>query len=197
MPATSEARTSCKTCGAPLVFDNTRARIRKKFCSKACHAHDQRGRRAIPIYREARVCAVCGIDYVANQKKQKYCSQRCTQKITGPRWRRGRTDLKFHLKRLLQYSERSNFLTLDFLIELFEKQGGRCSLTGMQMTWGMGKGRVPTHISIDRIRSFEGYSPENVQLVCRVANLMKLDMGQADFVDICRKIVDMADAGHL
>lgn len=47
------------------------------------------------------------------------------------------------------------------------------------------EGRKRTNISIDRIDSAKGYSLDNIQLVCVVINLMKLDMTQAEFTAWC------------
>jgi hypothetical protein len=53
------------------------------------------------------------------------------------------------------------------------------------MTIGIREGRKPTNISIDRIDSSKSYSFENIQLVCVVVNLMKLDMTQDEFTSWC------------
>ncbi len=194
MPAVSEAQRLCR-CGTPLLFQSDRDRTRKKFCSTECRDDSLRGRRAVPEFREARACAKCGIDYIAVVKKQQFCSTRCSQQVIGHRARlRSNHDVRAHLKRLRTRPDRAS-LSIDFLHDLYKKQEGRCALTGIAMTWGMFQGRVKTHISLDRIRSYEGYTEDNVQLVCRIANLMKLDTAQNEFVELCRKIVEKADAG--
>lgn len=116
--------------------------------------------------------------------------------VVGPRVRARNSDLKSHLKRLLIYKGRKSHLSLEYLLGLYEQQGGLCALTGMKMTWGMGLRYVPTHVSIDRIDSFGSYTPDNVQLVCRIANSMKLNLGQSEFIKLCRKIVERSDAGN-
>lgn len=70
-------------------------------------------------------------------------------------------------------------LTLQYLKELWNKQDGKCALTGFPMTYYLYNGkRNPYNISIDRINPNKGYEIGNIQLVCSMANMMKgeLDM---------------------
>ena len=65
----------------------------------------------------------------------------------------------------------------DYIIELYKNQGGRCAITGNNMTHVKNpsiKHRVPTNISIDKIDPELGYVKENVQLTCLWANTGKL-----------------------
>ena len=76
-------------------------------------------------------------------------------------------------------------LTLDFLLELWKKQDGKCALTGIEMTHKKGKG---THyfssLSIDRIDSKLGYVKSNVQLACMWANGAKGTFSIEEFKNI-------------
>lgn len=67
-------------------------------------------------------------------------------------------------------------MSLDFLEDLYNKQNGKCAISGFDMTYITGSGRVPTNISIDRIDSNIGYVRDNVQLVCIQANKMKAEL---------------------
>ena len=80
------------------------------------------------------------------------------------------------------------------LENLWNAQGGRCSLTGWEMTRALGKGLVHTNASIDRIDSSRGYVHGNVQLVCRAANMAKSNLASEELVALCRAIVEKADA---
>ncbi len=77
-------------------------------------------------------------------------------------------------------------VSIDFLVSLFEEQNGLCALSGLPMTWmheGLSSNhgsRRGTNISIDRINSEAGYSPENVRLVCDRVNKMKSNMSDGD-----------------
>lgn len=82
-----------------------------------------------------------------------------------------------------------NDLTLDYLMYLWEKQHGKCALTGIQMTYKFYEGRVNTNLSVDRIDSTKGYSKDNVQLVCMAANQMKNDLSMEEFVEMCEAVL--------
>jgi hypothetical protein len=45
-----------------------------------------------------------------------------------------------------------------------------------------------TTASLDRIDSSKGYTIDNVQWVHKTVNLMKRELNQQDFIDICNKI---------
>ena len=70
-----------------------------------------------------------------------------------------------------------NPVTVDELVDLFNKQQGKCALTGIELVWaGRHKDRenlgLTRHnsMSIDRINQHEGYSLGNVRLVCSCVN---------------------------
>ena len=65
-------------------------------------------------------------------------------------------------------------ITLDDLVELWEKQEGRCAISGVFLTHHKdGSGAKEHNVSIDRIAGTRGYIPQNVQLVCYRANMLK------------------------
>lgn len=65
-----------------------------------------------------------------------------------------------------------NPISLDELMAIWERQGGRCAVSGVAMTWCQGKTQ-PDSISIDRIDSAKGYDKDNVRLICYQANVFK------------------------
>ena len=73
----------------------------------------------------------------------------------------------------------------NFLEELWEKQQGLCSLTGLPMRVRIPKGE-PNHmiVSVDRIDSDKQYSPDNLQLTCWFANRWKGTTPNEEFVDL-------------
>ena len=100
--------------------------------------------------------------------------------------------LRYKLQQALKGTKRRsrekniyNDLTLDYIMYLWEKQSGKCALTGMQMTYKFYEGRVNSNVSIDRIDSTKGYSKDNVQLVCMAANQMKNDLSMTEFIEMC------------
>lgn len=62
-------------------------------------------------------------------------------------------------------------LTIDDLLEVYEQQGGKCAVTGVEMTYTMEKPQ--SRVSIDRIDCNVGYEKANVRLVCSAVNLMR------------------------
>ena len=99
-------------------------------------------------------------------------------------------------QRLLGAMERSskqnlNFnLTLDYLLSLWDKQDGKCALSGIPMTYKRYNGRIPTNISIDKINADLGYVEGNVQLVCMACNQIKSDWSEETMYNFCKKIVE-------
>ena len=87
---------------------------------------------------------------------------------------------------------------VDYLMELWEHQGGRCALTGVSMTWvsmpiaevraGHGLG---TSISVDRIQNDKriGYRKGNLRLVCSQINHMRSALPTEDFLHWCELVI--------
>lgn len=84
-------------------------------------------------------------------------------------------------------------IDLGFLLQLYESQGGKCALSGVEMTYFAGNGRVDTNISIDRIDSSKGYLRSNVQFVCAIVNRMKQDSTEEQFFEWCRRVLEKRD----
>lgn len=87
-------------------------------------------------------------------------------------------------------------ITSDWVIHRFHQLGGKCELCGDEMTHSrptkddekeLFRG-VSTNVSLDQTVHANGYTPENVQLVHKRCNLMKLDMSMEDFVSTCSKV---------
>lgn len=121
-------------------------------------------------------------------KKDQYLKRRLTN--------RGRKDLnRLLLERWHGAKDRAkkNNLEIDFDIEylrsLWDKQNGKCAISGLEMTYEMFKGRVPTNISVDRIDSSKGYIKGNVQLVCMAVNQMKNELSLEDLLYFCDSII--------
>ena len=99
--------------------------------------------------------------------------------------------IKSYLMYLLGKAKRRRecLVTIDELIQKWDSQNGKCALTGWDMTLILGKGKVPTNISIDRINPKKDYIEENIQLVCACVNVAKMEMSQDDFINMCKTIV--------
>lgn len=77
-----------------------------------------------------------------------------------------------------------------YLLDLYKKQEGKCAISGVDMTYIAGVGRVLTNISIDRIDSSLGYVKGNVQFVCDVVNRMKSDLSTEQLYQWCLAIME-------
>lgn len=104
----------------------------------------------------------------------------CHQIVTGSRYRTLEGQLVARLnsaKDRAKVTNRSFDLTKEFLLELWKKQDGLCSLSGLSLdpsAAGNGTGnKGPFSISIDRIDSTLGYVQSNVRLLCTLANQAK------------------------
>ena len=79
-------------------------------------------------------------------------------------------------------------LDIEFVWDIYQKQGGVCALSGLPIGWAE-KGLTAT-ASIDRIDSFEGYLKGNVQLVHKDINFMKQQYDQDKFIALCKSVAD-------
>lgn len=83
------------------------------------------------------------------------------------------------------------------LVALWEAQGGKCALTGLPLMHTYARDqplKALFNASVDRIDSSRGYVEGNVQLVAVRANLMKGDLPEQSFVDLCRMVVRRAES---
>ena len=87
-------------------------------------------------------------------------------------------------------------LDADFLVALFHKQEGRCFYTGAQLEWDAYGKKHPSaaSMSVDRRDPQRGYTKENVVLCTYQMNTTKGARSEADLYDLCRLILDRAEA---
>ena len=83
-----------------------------------------------------------------------------------------------------------NDLTIKDLYELWNKQNGKCAISGIDMTTDSYAGRISTNISIDKINPLKGYTKSNIQLVCSAVNMMKGSMDMDEFLFFCKNILE-------
>ena len=81
-------------------------------------------------------------------------------------------------------------ITIDeeHLHHLFEKQGGKCAYSGMDITLPKKWDDKDYNASVDRIDSGKGYVEGNVQFVHRHINIMKNIYSNDYFIDLCKKV---------
>lgn len=90
-------------------------------------------------------------------------------------------------------------ITLEEIIILWNNQGGKCALSGVDLTFGMElqslneKSRLihshrMTTASLDRIDSNGGYIKGNIQWVEKNINIFKNALNNDDFIGLCRLV---------
>lgn len=99
--------------------------------------------------------------------------------LYGKTWYRIKTDAK------------SRSLHLDITIEQawdkFVAQDGWCALSGLPIELEDRSGSKRT-ASLDRIRSEEGYTLDNIQWVHKDVNMMKRNFPETRFIELCRAV---------
>jgi hypothetical protein len=151
----------------------------KRKCVICCNEYEPRGPTSMVCSLECKKKRVKKEDWNATERQY--------AKISG-NWRR-------YFSRLLNKAER-DCLSVDDLIDLLNRQDGKCSLTGAVLTCVLEKGIVTkTNASIDRIDAGGPYKVENIQLVCSAVNRLRTNMTVTEYVDWCRMVVEKADKG--
>jgi hypothetical protein len=89
-------------------------------------------------------------------------------------------------------------ITFEHLIDLWNRQNGRCALSGRKMVWKEKSNRsTVVHsqdvASIDRIDQRLGYVPGNVRLVCWRVNTFRGHFPDEELIEFCRDIVRVAN----
>lgn len=80
-------------------------------------------------------------------------------------------------------------LTKESIKELFEKQNGRCAITGVPLKFGE-ETKIYETPSLDRIDNSKGYTKDNVQWVMLGINYMKLNHSNDDLIKTLNLIVE-------
>ena len=82
-------------------------------------------------------------------------------------------------------------ITREFAWALFEKQGGKCAISGQPIVLVVNyrDEYKDQTASLDRIDSTKSYNENNVQWVHKTVNLMKCTMIQDEFIKWCKLIV--------
>ena len=78
------------------------------------------------------------------------------------------------------------------LLTVWKAQNGKCAISGLDMTYELGEGRIYTNVSIDQIMPSKGYTIDNIQLVCMAVNQLKSDLDMDTILILCSAIVDNA-----
>lgn len=77
-----------------------------------------------------------------------------------------------------------------FFHKLYDKQQGKCALSGVHLTWQRSPDQKnDMNISVDRINPEMGYEETNVQLVCKRVNLIKHTLNELELLEWCQRIL--------
>lgn len=142
-------------------------------------------------------CPVCGRWFKPRSGVAKFCSESCKGKwkyITGhttteSQYKTISGNWRKYLNRIVYRKRALHGLTTDDLLEVLERQNGRCALSGVELTCKLEKGTIcKTNASVDRLVAGGSYSKDNVQLVCRAVNSFRTDLTVEDFVWWCKEV---------
>ena len=81
-------------------------------------------------------------------------------------------------------------ITTQDIIRQYEQQNGKCYYSGRPLSPITGDENI---MSIDRINSSIGYTPENIVLCCWKINKMKNDFLVEDFISLCKDVCHFTD----
>lgn len=123
-----------------------------------------------------RICTVCG-SVIEDKNKHKQCYHCYGKAEMVKATDSAEAYLKYKHRRIKARAKERDFdfdLSVDDLLDLYEQQGGFCSLSRLPMTHSQ---ESPDYcISVDRIDNDKGYTKDNVTLVCYRANMMRNEL---------------------
>lgn len=103
---------------------------------------------------------------------------------------------KIHHTYYLQLKNAANRRKISFMISMedmwnqYQKQEGRCALTGLNLTLTNSNHLRDQTASLDRINSSKSYTADNIQWAHKHANKMKMDLQEEDFFRIIKQIYE-------
>lgn len=143
-------------------------------------------------------CIHCGKEFESQAQhivNSKYGCKTCKNDLMSAKnsvhWKGGEYVPAYFVSKIKSATvRRSRTLTFDlsfeYLDNLWISQQGRCAYTNEQLWFGRSK--LSGNASLDRIDSAFGYIEENVQFVHKDVNIMKWDLSNDRFLEICKKI---------
>lgn len=93
-----------------------------------------------------------------------------------------------HMRNSAKYRKIEFKITIDYLQKLWDKQCGKCALSGKELTLIKGRKWNGQTGSVDRIDSSKGYVKGNLQWVYKDINFMKLKLSNEEFIKICSEV---------
>lgn len=200
----------CLECGGQ--FMRKEAKRPAKYCDRTCATAARNRLRKTPEDELQRTCLHCRSTFTVAKPSHvaKFCSVRCKALYWGPRqtprgaakWDPAYSPFKPFVNKA-QRSARNRprlgpvTVTVQSLKALWERQGGKCPISGLQLGLPRNSrhwGGVPRALraSLDRIDSARPYSADNVQFIAIAANHAKSVWFNQDVVDMARAVVNWA-----
>jgi hypothetical protein len=154
------------------------------------------------------VCLKCGFKANSSLCSIKYKCKQCSFKseLANTKEYLGCGDLNqsyyLKLKRAALRRGMCWGITPEFIWELYQKQGGKCGLSGRPIwfdpKWKGGKGGGNVTASIDRVDSARGYEKDNVWLIHKSFQFMKMDLTVQEFYNACLEVTkNLVDPNYL
>jgi hypothetical protein len=143
---------------------------------------------------DSKKCPVCGV-VKSLENFQPSGRQQCRACKSLSNKKRSNASLEGFLQNRLtglkQRHKRKKYegtvVSLDYLLALYEQQGGVCAISSLPMHITLD--RSDLSVSPDRIDNSQGYVEGNIRLVCARVNLMRGTLDDHDFVWWCRAVV--------
>lgn len=142
-------------------------------------------------------------DVLNQRRKEKYAADpmrkekvKLVNQKTQNRYRLiQKTSPQVNLARMASQAKRreGGDITSSFLMNMWIEQGGKCALTGLEMSWGGGVVNA-MNVSIDRIDQKRGYFKDNVRLVCWCINSFRQKMSDDELLQVANALVETLKA---
>jgi hypothetical protein len=147
-----------------------------------------------------KACVECGNAFIPKSGVNKFCSEKCkgSNKYTSGKvstesqYKEISGDWNRYLSRLLYSAgRRRDGLTREILLRKLEQQNYLCAITKLPLTCELRKGEnIYTNASVDQRIAAGGYTEDNIQLVCRIVNIMKWNLTQEELYIWCERILN-------
>ena len=132
---------------------------------------------------DQKVCSSCGVEKEVSEFPNERnvcrpCKQMGKEHLASGSYKVYLTQLFINSRSKASGGQRDHIrdfsITKEDVIDLWEKQNGRCAVSGVFLTHHKdGTGTKEFNASLDRITNSKGYTKNNVHLVCYRVNIMK------------------------
>lgn len=143
---------------------------------------------------QTKLCSVCGSERLAEDFR---VNSRLCPTCTKSKHKAWRKTLRGRLSRMCVSAherEAGCDLTMEYMVERWERQDGCCYYTGKPMKYTSDTRMDPDLVSIDKVVPAKGYRQGNVVLCRLVVNQLKQNLTPTQFVNTCCRIVEVNDA---